>query len=67
MKYILGTVGLIVVLGLMSVSCQNQTKEFREKNNIQTAPTGVRLYTVTVDGQEYVVVECHHGVGITKK
>jgi hypothetical protein len=67
MKYVLGAVGLAAVLGLLFVSCNDATQQFREKNNIQVSPTGIRLYTVTVDGQEYVVAECHNGVGICKK
>ena len=66
-SFIIGGAVLALTLGLLIASCSNQTQKFRESNNIQVAPTGVRLYTVIVDGQEYVVAECHHGVGICKK
>ena len=63
--YIIGVVGFATVMGLLMVSCNNATKEFRQENGIKTTVTGSRVYTVVWKGCEYVVIEKHNGIGIS--
>ena len=63
------TLAAAIILGLFALTSwsSNKTIEAQKEMGVNRLPNGVRIYEVTFDGIEYVVVEKHSGLGICKK
>ena len=63
------TLAAALILGLFALTSwsSNKTVEAHEEMGVSRLPNGVRIYEVTHDGIEYIIVEKHSGLGICRK
>jgi hypothetical protein len=63
------TLTAAIILGLFALTSwsNNKTIEAQKEMGVGRLPNGVRIYEVTRDGIEYIIVEKHSGLGICRK